>query len=395
MNAKRVAQLIGVVNLAILLAALALNLSNPARPPTPYPGLWPLDAIVYSVLAVLIIARHPRHTVGWLFVITGFFMAVATLITYGLYGYLTPEDVSAAVTFQPALILIVLLVEASWVLALFTPLLLLLLYFPDGRLLSPRWRPVAAATVIVLVEMVVATAAQSSPEVVGLHLLGLTGQEPWLGFVDILLDIIGWIGGGGALAAVVVRYRRSRGVERLQMKWFLYTVLSGVIGIPLVTEIWGPDSPFITLYITTVPALVAVAVAVAILRYGLYNIDIIIRRTLQYGLVSGILALVYFGLVVTLQSLITAVGGQQSPITIVLSTLVIAALFNPVRHRVQRAVDRRFYRQKYDAEQALATFAATARDEVDLERLTGALLAVVEETMQPERVTLWLDPERD
>ncbi|MDX1615091.1 MAG: hypothetical protein R3300_12335, partial [Candidatus Promineifilaceae bacterium] len=152
---------------------------------------------------------------------------------------------------------------------------------------------------------------------------------------------------------------------------------------------------FLSYYSLLVPSFLAAAVAVAILRYGLYNIDIIIRRTLQYGLVTAILALVYFGLVVFLQSVFVSGGAQQSDAAIVISTLVIAALFNPLRRRVQNAVDRRFYRQKVDAAQALNRFAEASRDEVDVGRLVAAMVRVVEETMQPAGVSVWLMPDED
>jgi hypothetical protein len=185
------------------------------------------------------------------------------------------------------------------------------------------------------------------------------------------------------VAALVVRFRRARGVERQQLKWLLYAVsLSPLLflELPVVGDVLFP------LVLIGIPT----AVGVAILRYRLYDIDVIIRRTLQYTLVTAVLALVYAGSVVLLQSIYTVITGGRSPIVVVMSTLFIAALFSPLRRGVQSMIDRRFFRKKYDAQQVLAHFAQTARDEVSLEALTAELVRVVQETMQPASTSIWL-----
>jgi hypothetical protein len=285
---------------------------------------------------------------------------------------------------------------------------LILQFFPDGRLLSRRWALVTVATLAGLFGIAASFAFHPWPwesgGIVDLNNpFGIEGSE---GFFELLFNLsifafaIGLI---GSLAAVVVRFRRSRGVERLQIKWLVYTAVVGISALLLsrltlgIINYSSSDLSFLSVSSTlsdfiflSLPILFAVTISIAILRYRLFDIDIIIRRTLQYAILTGILAFIYFGLVVTFQGLFSAVGNQQGGIFIVISTLIIAALFNPLRVRIQNTIDRRFYRNKYHAEQALAKSAITARDEVDLDKLTIELLGIVQETIQPQSVGLVL-----
>jgi len=197
------------------------------------------------------------------------------------------------------------------------------------------------------------------------------------------------------VVSLLYRFRRARAVEREQIKWLFYAAAffaASYVPTFIQSNFSDPDSLWNLLFVVgmlTVP----ISIAIAILRYRLYDIDIIIRKTLVYGALTLLLVLMYFGSVVLLQQTFRALTSQDSPVAIVISTLIIAALFNPLRVRVQEAIDRRFYRGKYDAQQALADFAATAQDEVELDQLTKHLLNVVQETMQPELVSLSLKPD--
>ncbi len=242
----------------------------------------------------------------------------------------------------------------------------------------------------------------------------VTHLMPGTGLMDLSQSqVVGWLSTGLVFTAIgsqVYRYFwRSDAVQRQQIKWVVYTlllivILLGGVVIPFAfrppnpTRL-GPDLIVAMIHLCLFRlsfALVFAAIGVAILRYRLFDIDLIIRRTLQYSLLSGLLALVYFGSVVVLQRIFTALTGQgQNQLVAVVSTLAIAALFNSVRRRVQDVIDRRFYRKKYDAAKVIAEFGATCRDETDLDKLTARLVEVVQETMQPERVSLWLKPTVD
>jgi hypothetical protein len=197
--------------------------------------------------------------------------------------------------------------------------------------------------------------------------------------------------------SLVLRFRRSSGDEREQIKWFASAGAFLAVAFLIAPLIWNTPALNNTLlwpalFLTAI-TLVPISIGVAILKYRLYDIDIIIRRTLVYSILTGFLGLVYFGIVSLLEQLFTALTGQrQSEIVTIVSTLAIAALFNPLRRRVQALIDRRFYRRKYDAQKVLAAFGATVRDEVELDKLTSELVTVVDETMQPAGVGLWLKP---
>jgi hypothetical protein len=206
------------------------------------------------------------------------------------------------------------------------------------------------------------------------------------GVVLVLLAVV------PAAFSLVLRYRRASGTERQQIKWL--ALAASLLGATIVLDLLAfdvllGDTLWTALY-TVVDAGLYVAVGIAILRYRLYDIDVIINRTLAYGALTGVLVAVYLGSVVLLQTLFRALTGSESQLAVVASTLAIAALFNPLRRRIQAFVDRRFYRRKYDAGETLARFASRLRDETDLDRLGGGLVGVVRETMQPAHASLWL-----
>jgi hypothetical protein len=202
-----------------------------------------------------------------------------------------------------------------------------------------------------------------------------------LALISLVLVLLG-------LWSQIRRFRHGGGVERQQIKWVIFAVVLWSFGLVLILI---PIGIPITILVYITP-LIPIAIAIAILRYRLFDIDLIIRRTLVYGVLTGLLLVIYFGTVTVLQGLVTAISGQSSPIIIVVSTLIIAALFSPLRRRIQQLIDRRFYRQRYNAEKILSSFAETARDEVNLDELTAELLKVTQESLQPETVNLWLSP---
>jgi hypothetical protein len=289
----------------------------------------------------------------------------------------------------------------SWFLLIFL-LLSIMLLFPDGRPPSPRWRWILRAGLGMGAFMYIWSLF--APSFTLTELGDWTIANP-IGFLTADTSFLNtaWSAAFIVLtllcaAAPFVRYRRATGVQREQIKWLFYSCgLFALFLMPgfvlgdsetLLTDAWRIS---LVLAIMAIPA----AIAIAITRYRLYDIDVIIRKTLVYGVLTALLALVYLGTVVLLQGVFEEIifdsnSDQQSAISIVISTLIIAALFAPLRRRVQSVIDRRFFRQKYDAQRVLAQFAQTARDEVELEALTAELARVTRETVQPESVSIWL-----
>jgi hypothetical protein len=361
----------------------------------PESSLWdkvllPVLILAFSTVGALVASYRPENAIGWLFLAGAFVWIVGELtLEYGVYALITdPGALPAGVW-------------AAWFgawargIGWFLLVSFLLLLFPTGRLPSPRWRPVLWGTVgsIVLFTL----ASWLSPETNDLRLtsvrnpLGLESE-----ILGLLYELFNYtfpllIVASGA--AVIVRFRRSRGDERQQLKWFAYAV--GVMIVVFViwfslalTGLVPPSSLMYELPLIGLP----VATGIAILKYRLYDIDVIVNRTLVYGSLTLVLALMYFCGIVILQRLFVALTGQQSTIAVVASTLLIAALFTPLRRRIQSFIDRRFYRRKYDAAKTLEAFSARLRDETDLNALRGDLVGVVNETMQPAHVSIWLRP---
>ena len=384
--------------LSLMLTAVSMWLValNHSHPNTPTYAPWldnTLSALSYAPVGALVASRRPDNPIGWLVCLYGLVISLSYFSAeYTIYALLIePGSLPAG----EALVWVL-----SWLLPIVIGLSIFpLLLFPTGRLPSRRWRWLAWMTAAWML-LTVVTGAFASGALLGvlgpienpLGIDGLTGvYTTLLLFVSPLLT-------AAAAFSLFVRLRRAGGVERQQIKWFAYaaaaTVSAGTLAyiIPRVidTPLWFEQAGFV-LNVAFVPA-IPVSIGIAIPRYRLYDIDIIINRTLVYGSLTATLVLVYFGVVTATQTLFRALTGQeqQPQLAVVVSTLAIAALFNPLRRRIQSFIDRRFYRQKYDARMTLEDFSAKLGDETDLDSLSGELTGVVEKTMQPEHISFWV-----
>jgi hypothetical protein len=347
--------------------------------------------LAFSTVGALVASRRPNNPIGWLFCFEG--------VALSLTG--ASEEYASRALADPAFLPLGEL--AAWVATwagsapILGPLIFVFLLFPDGRLPSRRWLAVSLLAGVGLALALLVTAFAPGPLESSFEIDNPFGVRALRSVLPPLFAPSFFVILGTLFASVVsmaLRLRRSRGQERQQLKWFASA--AAILGIAFVVGpiTWMiPTIPEVVWQVTFVLAVGALPLSagIAILRYRLYDIDLIINRTLVYGVLSTVLALVYVGGVVGLGGLVRAATGEGSnDLVIVASTLAVAALFRPARSRVQNFIDRRFYRRKYDAVRTLEAFSASIREQVSLEALTADLQAVVRHTMQPAHVSLWL-----
>jgi hypothetical protein len=351
--------------------------------------------LAFPLVGALIASRHPKNPVGWICLAIGLFWMLIFL------GDSIPGSGPYPVTIDA-------LTQAIWIPPVGLLGIYLILLFPDGKLPSRRWRPLAWLSGVVMV--LASLGITFSPGPLEGHPgvrnpFGLEGAPSWVVTAGIVILLMLPLCMLASALSLVLRYRRSKGEEREQIKWIAFAA-SVVVIVYLIAMVgslffplgWGSAGTPLWLGLLQQAALasftaVPIAVGFAVLKYRLYDIDIVINRTLVYGTLTITLVALYFGGIVVLQRVFVLLTGQQSTLAVVASTLAIAALFVPLRRRVQGFVDRRFYRRKYDARKTLEAFSAKLRDETDLEALNNDLVGVVRETMQPAHVSLWLRPD--
>jgi hypothetical protein len=355
-------------------------------------GVW---LVASSSVGALIVSRRPGNPIGWILCAIGFLLASS--LFSGLYAF-------RALVSNPGSL------PAGEVAAWFSawvqnPAYLLFLYlfllFPDGRPLSHRWRPLLWIVGIVVATSILVGAFYPGP-IRGLEpVRNPLGIEAAAEVFAVVAELVFYLFTALLLASAVsvyLRFRRGSGTERQQIKWLAYAAaLLGVTALVGVVDdlLLGGLGWWVPWVIFAAFLGIPLSIGAAVLHYRLYEIDLIINRTLVYGVLTALLALVYFSGVAATEAVFHALTGQeqQPQLAIVISTLVIAALFNPLRRRIQSFIDRRFYRTKYDAAKTLESFSTRLRDETDLDALSDDLVEVVRETIQPAHVSLWLRPD--
>jgi hypothetical protein len=363
--------------------------------------------LAFPIIGALVASRRPENPIGWICLASGLlFMLLAVTDSYSIYGTASPGSVPFPVAVGT--------IGNQWLWVSTVGLLgiFLILLFPDGKLPSKRWRPLVwlSGVMIVLLSITEGLAPGPLENQGGVRNPFGLEELPWLVTVSyIVLPLLPLCILASAVS-MVLRFRRSRGEVRQQIKWFTFVVFFAglmyfIVMISQVVIALGSDDnlPQTPLWVELLFSLAAlgfaavpISIGFAVLKYRLYDIDVVINLTLVYGSLTAALVAIYLGGVATTQAILRALTDQteQPQLAIVVSTLVIAALFNPLRRRIQSFIDRRFYRRKYDARKTLEAFSARLRDETDLETLNNELAGVIRETMQPAHVSLWLRPDR-
>jgi hypothetical protein len=381
-----------LLTLALIAVVVLLELDASYEPADSLASSIPdiIMTLSFVIVGAIVTIKRPENLVGWALSLAGLGLLLGAVLS--LYAELAlfakpekglPAGAAAAV-----------IGGSAWT-ALMAGVFLLLLVFPSGRVPSPRWRPFAIAVLagFALVWVMLSTApgqldppfeAYESP-------LAVTSSDNY-GAAVYLIILVCLLSLAVAAVHLLVRFRRSRGAERQQFKWIAGSAGFLLLTLPVqyVFDFSGAAGFVFSIALTALP----ISVGIAILRYRLYEFDVIVRRTLVYGGLSALLAGLYFGIVLALQQVFSSFAGG-SDLAVAVSTLAVAALFGPARRRVQHAVDKRFYRRRYDAQRTLETFAARLRDEVDLDALGTELRTVVRDTMQPSDVSLWLRPAQE
>jgi hypothetical protein len=388
--------------LCVALDALAVLLDyyTPPLPERGVPNTYALFAVpllVYATVGAIVASRRPKNLVGWILCTIGLVFGVQSFATaYADYALLVRPG-----SWLPGAVYIASISQSLiGVPALALAATLLILLFPDGRV-SDRsfwfvpWMAVGGSTTLALWMATSPVSFERYPSISNpFRVGGVLGNA--LKLLGSIGEVILFIIFAATVVSLFVR-RANAGVEqRQQIKWFAYAataLLACVFLYPWIVWEWPPWAGFLVgiAGLSGIP----VAMGIAILRYRLYDIDRLINRTLVYASLTLILVVIYFGGVTATQALFQALTGQEQlpQLVVVASTLVIAALFNPLRHRIQSIIDRSFYRRKYDAAKTLEEFSMMLRNEADLEALSNDLVGVVRETMQPAHVSLWLRPE--
>ena len=399
-------------SVALTLLYVLLDLLTPPIPMREFPHwllgyavFYTIGLLVYPTVGALVASRRPHNPIGWIFCGIGFLSAAQTFaLSYGDYSLAVWHGALVGVKAMAWL--------SSWIsdpVNLIGGTLLCLL-FPNGRLLSSLWRPVmwmvlGAGTTLFVVDAFIPGPLYTFPSItnpvgIGGAVGDILGMLDTIGLVVLLIALL------ASAVSLILRLLRARGIERQQLKWFVYAATLATIGTVVsfagayvfaselinVIGYWEGQLAFAALPVFT---------GIAILRYRLYDIDRIINRTLVYGLLTILLAAGYFATIMALQGIgnlvfqvpFRALTGQNSALATVAATLTMAALFNPLRRHIKSFIDRSFYRRKYDAAKTLEEFSLKLRDETDLKALSEDLVGVVRETMQPAHVSLWLSPE--